>query len=65
MTITHGHAEFPWQSYTLSGNVTPSGYMMLTSSFGQVFEGSINSQYQITGQVTGYCTNDLTWQKQS
>ena len=64
LTIRHGRAEFPWESFTLSGNVTPSGYMMLTSSFGQVFEGSINNQYQITGQVTGYCTYDLTFQKQ-
>ena len=64
LTITHGSAEFPWEGFTLSGNVSPSGYMMLTSSFGQVFEGSINSQYQITGQVTGYCTYDLTFQKQ-
>ena len=64
LTIAHGRAEFPWQGYTLNGNVTPSGYMMMTSSFGQVFEGSINSQYQITGQVTGYCTYDLTFQKQ-
>jgi hypothetical protein len=63
LTITHGRAEFPWQGYTLSGNVTPSGYLMMTSSFGQVFEGSINSQYRITGQVTGYCTYDLTFQK--
>jgi hypothetical protein len=65
MAITHGRAEFPWQGYTLSGNVTPSGYLMMTSSFGQVFEGSINAQYRITGQVTGYCTYDLTFQKQS
>ena len=65
MTITHGHAEFPWQGYTLSGNVTPSGYLMMASTFGQVFEGSINTQYRITGQVTGYCTYDLTFQKQS
>jgi hypothetical protein len=36
---------------------------MMTSSFGQVFEGSINAQYRITGQVTGYCTYDLTFQK--
>ena len=43
----------------------PSGYLMMTSTFGQVFEGSINSQYQITGQVTGYCTYDLTFQKRS
>jgi len=64
LTISHGHAEFPWQGYTLSGNVTPSGYLMMTSTFGQVFEGSINNQYQITGQVTGYCTYDLTFQKQ-
>ena len=64
MSILHGQAKFPWQGFTLSGNVTPSGYMMLTSNFGQVFEGSINSQYQITGQVTGYCTYDLTFQKQ-
>jgi hypothetical protein len=44
--------------------VTPSGYLMMTSNFGQVFEGSINGQYQITGQVTGYCSYDLTFQKQ-
>jgi hypothetical protein len=65
LTITHGQARFPWQGYTLSGNVTPSGYLMMTSNFGQVFEGSINGQYQITGQVTGYCSYDLTFQKQS
>jgi hypothetical protein len=64
LTIARGRADFPWQGFTLSGNVTPSGYMMLMSSFGQVFEGTINSQYQIIGQVTGYCTYDLTFQKQ-
>jgi hypothetical protein len=63
MTVSHGQARFPWQGYTLTGNVTPSGHLMMTSSFGQVFEGSINSQSQITGQVTGYCTYDLTFQK--
>ena len=65
MTISRGQARFPWQGYTLTGNVTPSGALMMTSTFGQVFEGSINSQSQITGQVTGYCTYDLTFQKQS
>jgi hypothetical protein len=64
LTISHGVAQFPWQGYTLQGNVTPSGALMMTSSFGQVLEGSINNQYQITGQVTGYCSYDLTWQKQ-
>ena len=65
MTVSHGRARFPWQGFTLTGNVTPSGHLMMTSTFGQVFEGSINSQYQIAGQVTGYCTYDLTFQKQS
>jgi hypothetical protein len=65
LTISRGHAQFPWQGYTLTGNVTPSGAFMLTSSFGQVFEGSINSQYQITGQVSGYCSYDLTFQKRA
>jgi hypothetical protein len=65
MTISRGRAQFPWQGYTLTGNATPSGALMMTSSFGQVFEGSINSDYQITGQVTGYCTFDLTFRKQS
>jgi hypothetical protein len=60
-----GSSSLPWQGYTLTGNVTPSGALMMTSTFGQVFEGSINSQYQITGQVTGYCTYDLTFQKRS
>ena len=64
LTISHGQARFPWQGYTLTGNVTPSGALMMTSSFGQVFEGSIDSQNRITGQVTGYCSYDLTWQKQ-
>jgi hypothetical protein len=65
LTISHGQARFPWQGYTLTGNVTPSGALMMTSSFGQVFEGSIDGQNRITGQVTGYCSYDLTWQKQS
>ena len=64
MTVSHGRASLKWQGFALSGNVTPSGSLMMTSSFGQVFEGSINNQYQITGQVTGYCTYDLTFQKQ-
>jgi hypothetical protein len=65
LVISHGRAQFLWQGYTLAGNMTPSGALMMTSPFGQVFEGSINSQNQITGQVTGYCSYDLTWQKQS
>jgi hypothetical protein len=65
MTVSRGRARFPWQGFTLGGNVTPSGYLMMTSTIGQVFEGSINSQYQITGQVTEYCTYDLTFPKQS
>ena len=65
LTISRDRARFPWQDYTLTGNVTPSGYLMMASTFGQVFEGSINTQYRITGQVTGYCTYDLTFQKQS
>ena len=65
LVISHGRAQFPWQGYMLTGNVTPSGALIMTSPFGQVFEGSINSQHRITGQVTGYCSYDLTWQKQS
>jgi hypothetical protein len=65
LVISRGRAQFSWQGYTLTGNVTPSGALMMTSPFGQVFEGSINSQHRITGQVTGYCSYDLTWQKQS
>ena len=65
MTISRGQARFPWQGYTLTGSVTPSGFLMMSSTFGQTFEGSINSQYQITGQVTGYCSYDLTFQKRS
>ena len=65
MTISRGQARFPWQGYRLTGTVTPSGALLMTSAFGQMFEGSINSQYRITGQVTGYCSYDLTFQKQS
>ena len=65
LTISRGRARFPWQGYTLSGNVSPSGALMMTSSFGQTFEGAIDSQYRITGQVTGYFSYDMTWQKRS
>ena len=41
----------------------PSAGLHDDLQFGQVFEGSINSQHRITGQVTGYCSYDLTWQK--
>jgi len=53
MTISRGQARFPWQGYTLTGNVTPSGFLEMSSTFGQMFEGSISSQYRISGQVTG------------
>ena len=65
LVILRGRAQFPWQGYTLTGSVTPSGALLMTSGSGQVFEGSINSQHRIAGQVTGYCSYDLTWQKQS
>jgi len=52
-------------TYSDSSNAASIGALMMTSSFGQVFEGSINSQHRITGQLTGYCSYDLTWQKQS
>ena len=39
LVISRGRAQFLWQGYTLTGNVTPSGSLMMTSSFGQVFEG--------------------------
>jgi len=65
MTISRGQARFPWQGYTLTGNVTPSGFLQMSSTFGQTFEGSISSQYRISGQVTGYCSYDLTFQKRS
>jgi hypothetical protein len=65
LTISRGRAQFPWQGYTLTGNVSPSGALMMSSTFGQMFEGSINNQNRITGQVTGYCSYDMTWQKQS
>jgi hypothetical protein len=42
LAISRGRAQFPWQGYTLHGNVTPSGALMMTSSVGQTFEGSIN-----------------------
>jgi len=58
-----GRAEYPWQGYTLSGNVSPSGYILLPPALAKCSRGPINSQYRITGQVTGYCTYDLTSKK--
>jgi hypothetical protein len=39
MTIARGRARFPWQGFTITGNVTPSGYLMMTSTFGQCSKG--------------------------
>jgi hypothetical protein len=63
LTIANGFAQLKWGEYTLYGSPTAKGGLALTSGYGQRFEGQIDSQYLIKGQLVGYCTYTLTWRK--
>jgi hypothetical protein len=63
LTIHHGEAQANWGQYVLRGQVTPHGRLTMTTGYGQEFEGRIESQGRVTGQLIGYCAYTLTWRK--
>src|SRR5215469_1350845 len=64
LTITNRHAQVKWGDYTLEGQVTPQGALTMSTGYGQRFDGRIDDQHLVKGQVVGYCAYNLTWQKQ-
>lgn len=63
LIIANGIAQAKWGGYTLRGNPTPQGALTMTTGHGQRFEGQIDNQQTVKGQLIGYCAYTLTWQK--
>ncbi len=63
LIIANGVAQAKWGDYTLRGNPTPQGKLTMTTGYGQKFEGQIDSQQTIKGQLIGYCAYTLVWRK--
>jgi hypothetical protein len=65
LTIANGLARVKWIDYTLEGQVTPQGTLTMMTGYGHRFNGQIDDQRMIKGQVVGYCSYTLTWRKQA
>jgi opacity protein-like surface antigen len=66
LSIAGGVARFPWgQDNMLEGSVTPEGVLVMRTPHGQRFDGQIDAQGAIRGQVTGVCSYSMVWQKRS
>lgn len=63
LTIANGVAQGRWGEYTLRGNPTPEGALTMTTGYGHKFQGQIDNQQTIKGQLIGYCAYTLTWRK--
>ena len=64
LTITNGRARVRWGDRTLEGQVTPQDVLTMSTGYGQRFDGRIDDQHVVKGQVVGYCAYTLTWRKQ-
>jgi hypothetical protein len=65
LTIKNGVARWPvgegWE-----GTVSPEGALMMRTSNGGRFDGQIDAQGAITGQIGGWgCSGTYVWRKQS
>jgi hypothetical protein len=64
LTITNRRARVRWGDRTLEGYATPEGALAMTTGYGQRFDGRIDDQHVIKGQLVGFCAYILTWRKQ-
>ncbi|MGA7863453.1 MAG: hypothetical protein WCA23_05590 [Stellaceae bacterium] len=64
LTITNGRARVSWGDRTLEGYAAPDGSLTMSTGYGQRFDGRIDDQHVVKGQVVGYCAYTLTWRKQ-
>jgi hypothetical protein len=66
LSIAGGVARFPWgPDNMLEGSVTPQGALVMRTPHGQRFDGQIDAQGTVRGQITGTCTYSIVWQKKS
>ena len=63
LTINNGVARFAALDLTYQGYVTPQGDVRMQTPAGQTFVGHINPQYVLTGQTTGRCVYNASWQR--
>jgi hypothetical protein len=63
LTIHNGVAQFAALDLTYQGYVTPRGDVSMQTPAGQTFVGHIDPYYVLTGQTTGRCVYNATWQR--
>ena len=63
MTISNGLAQVQTLNRTFQGYVTPQGALAMSSGRGQRFEGQIDNQSVLTGQLLGQCAYNLSWRR--
>jgi hypothetical protein len=63
LTIQNGVARFAALDLTYQGYVTPQGDVRMQTPAGQTFMGHIDPHYVLTGQTTGSCVYNATWQR--
>jgi len=63
LTIRNGVAQFAALDLTYQGYVTPQGDVRMQTPAGQTFVGHIDPQYVLTGQTTGSCVYNASWQR--
>lgn len=63
LTIAGGEAQAKWGDHVLRGSPAPNGRLRMMTGYGQTFEGQIDNQGMVSGQLVGYCAYALTWRK--
>src|SRR6516162_10502257 len=63
LTIRNGVAQFAALDLTYQGYVTPQGEVRMQTPEGRTFVGQIDPYYVLTGQTTGSCVYNASWQR--
>jgi hypothetical protein len=63
VTISNGLAQLQVNGVTFQGYVTPQGALTMRTGLGHKFEGRIDNQYVLKGQIMERCTYNLSWQR--
>lgn len=64
LTIANGVVRQPWKN-GWQGAVSPQGHLVMRNDIAVRFEGDIDGQGVIRGQISGpHCTTTITWQRQ-
>jgi hypothetical protein len=63
LTISNGLAQLQVDGIAFQGYVTPQGALTMRTGLGRKFEGRIDNQYVLKGQIMERCTYNLSWQR--